>query len=456
MNIQNPEFVFDQLKQRVIQDMAHFHIPGVALGVLFGDETFTASFGVTSLDHPLDVDEDTLFQIGSITKTITALAVMRLVEQGQLDLDAPVKRYLPELRLADESVAERVTLRQLFSHTGGWLGDYFHDLGSGDDALQRIVEQMANLPQEAPLGSVYSYNNAAFYLAGRVLEVATGKTYERAATELALQPLGMDHSFFFPGDVMTYRFVVGHDAVYAGDNRQPEVQRPWALARTGNPVGGLACSLRDLLRYAHFQMGDGAPLLSLKTLAEMHRPTVRAANDEHVGVAWFIRDVGGVKVIRHGGGTNGQQATFQVAPEKKFTFVALTNSDRGSEMYTPLVRQALAHFLGAETPVSEPQEWTMDQMEEIAGWYQGAANDMELRRQSGNLMLYETPKGGFPTVDSPPSPAPPAMRVARCGTDRLLILDEPRKLDEAEILRDASGQVEWLRIGGRVHRRGVK
>lgn len=453
MNTQNPEIAFDQLKQRVVQDMAHFHIPGVALGVLYGDKTFTATFGVTNLDHPLNVDEDTLFQIGSITKTITALAIMRLVEQGQLELDTPVKQYLPELRLADSSVAERVTLRQLFSHTGGWLGDYFHDLGSGDDALQRIVEKMINLPQEAPLGTVYSYNNAAFYLAGRVLEVATGKTYERAASELVLKPLGMDHSFFFPGEVMTYRFVVGHDAVFAGDDRKPEVQRPWALARTGNPVGGLACSLRDLLRYARYQMGNGAPLLSSETLAEMHRPNVPAANGEKVGVAWFIRDVGGVKVIRHGGGTNGQQAIFQVAPEKKFAFVALTNSDRGSEMYNPLVRQALDIFLGVETPEPVPQEWTLEQLDEIAGWYQGAANDMELRRENGDLMLYETPKGGFPTVDSPPSPAPPPMRVACCGPDRLLILDEPRKQNEAEILRDASGQVEWLRIGGRVHHR---
>src|SRR5215211_1416922 len=195
----------------VVQAMDRLHVPGVAIGIVDGDAEHTAGFGVTNIEHPLPVDADTLFQIGSITKTVTATAAMRLVEQGRLDLDVPVRTYLPDLRLADEQVAANVTLRHLFNHTGGWAGDYFDDMGQGDDALAKIVAKLVDLPQLTPLGAVWSYNNAGFYLAGRVLEVVGGKPYEELARELVLEPLGMERSFFFPGDLMTYRFAVGHE-----------------------------------------------------------------------------------------------------------------------------------------------------------------------------------------------------------------------------------------------------
>jgi CubicO group peptidase (beta-lactamase class C family) len=108
--------------QDVVQTaMRRFHVPGVAVGVVRDGVEETAGFGVTSIDNPLPVDADTLFQIGSITKTFTASAIMRLVEQGRIDLDAPVRGYVPGLRLADPSVTERVTLRHLLTHTAGFI-----------------------------------------------------------------------------------------------------------------------------------------------------------------------------------------------------------------------------------------------------------------------------------------------------------------------------------------------
>ena len=107
---------------------------------------------MTSIEHPLEVDAETLFQIGSITKTVTGTLALQLVEKGELDLDAPIRRYLPTLRLADDDVAERVTTRHLLTHTGGWYGDYFADPSRGDDALERILPELAELPQLAPLG----------------------------------------------------------------------------------------------------------------------------------------------------------------------------------------------------------------------------------------------------------------------------------------------------------------
>lgn len=151
---------FRLLGEQIRAAMARCHVPGVAVGVLCGDQVFTEGFGVTSVDHPLPVDSRTLFQVGSISKTVTATAAMRLVEAGRLALDAPVRRVLPDLRLSRNDVAERVTLRHLFTHTGGWEGDFFGDFDPGDDALAKYVTQMAHLPQRTPLGEVWSYNNA--------------------------------------------------------------------------------------------------------------------------------------------------------------------------------------------------------------------------------------------------------------------------------------------------------
>src|SRR5262245_43778504 len=248
---------FKKLCEQIVAAMQRIQVPGVAVGVVDGDAEHIAGFGVTSVDHPLLVDGDTLFQIGSTTKTVTGTVAMRLVEQGRLDLDAPIRTYLPELRLADETAAAQVTLRHLFSHTAGWVGDYFDDAGNGDDALAIVVARMADIRQIAPLGQGWSYNNAAFYLAGRLLEAVTGKPYEAAIPELVLGPLGMDMSYFFAADAITDRVAVGHLNTFDAGANTPKVARPWALARVANPMGGIISTVKDQLRYARFHIGDG-------------------------------------------------------------------------------------------------------------------------------------------------------------------------------------------------------
>ena len=115
--------LFARVGDAVRAAMEETQTPGVAVGLLQDGTEEAAGFGITSTENPLEVTPDTLFQIGSITKTFTGTAAMRLVEEGKLDLDAPVREYLSGLKLSDESVAERVTTRHLLTHTGGWIGD---------------------------------------------------------------------------------------------------------------------------------------------------------------------------------------------------------------------------------------------------------------------------------------------------------------------------------------------
>jgi CubicO group peptidase (beta-lactamase class C family) len=237
---------FDQLCAFVEKTMKRRGIPGVAVGVLCQGKTDTAGFGVTNVDHSLPVTDETLFQIGSITKTFTSLAVMRLVEQGKLDLDATVRTYLPGFCVADETASAQATVRHLLIHTAGWAGDLFLDTGPGDDASAKYVAKMADLQQLAPLGAVWSYNNASFYLVGHLIEQVTDETYEQALKDLVLEPLELEHCYLDPGDVMTHRFAVGHHAGADG----AEVARPWPLPRAARPAGGLICDVKALLRYA--------------------------------------------------------------------------------------------------------------------------------------------------------------------------------------------------------------
>jgi CubicO group peptidase (beta-lactamase class C family) len=447
---------FDMLGTCIIDAMERLHVPGVAVGVLFEGDTYIAGYGSTSLDNPLPVTGDTLFQIGSTTKTVTATMAMRLVEQGKLDLDTPVRHYLPELRLFDESVASRVTMKHLFTHTGGWIGDYFNDFGGGDDALARMVASLEPLPQLTPLGEVWSYNNSGFYIAGRVIEAITGQTYESAAKELVLEPLGMSMSFFFPGDLMTYRFVVGHNE----RDGKTVVARPWPLPRSAHPAGGITSTVGDQLTYARFHLGsgstsEGTPLLLTETLEFMQSPQVPAGGTtEHTGITWMLRHFGGLRVVEHGGATNGQLSAFLMVPERHFAITLLTNSETGGQLNGEITKWALEHYCSVTEP--EPAHLTLpeEQLVTYTGRYTATANDFLITLHEGTLILQDIPNGGFPTPDTPPPPADPPVRLAFVhDEDHILALDQPIKGARAEFLRDADGGIVWLRIGGRIHKR---
>jgi CubicO group peptidase (beta-lactamase class C family) len=160
------------LQEWVADAAERLAVPGVAVGVYLAGAEHYAYHGVTSVENPLPVDTETLFQFGSTTKTFTATAIMCLADQGRVNLGATVRTYLPELTLQDEDVASKVTVLQLLNHTAGWCGDVFDGTGDGDDALARFVEAMATVEQDAPLGTV-SYNNAALSVVGRIIEKVT-------------------------------------------------------------------------------------------------------------------------------------------------------------------------------------------------------------------------------------------------------------------------------------------
>jgi CubicO group peptidase (beta-lactamase class C family) len=201
----------DTLSDFVEATAAKVGIPGVAVGVWADGREVCVCHGVTSVDNPLPVDRDTLYVLGSVTKTYTATALMRLVAEGRVELDAPVRRYVPEFGLADERAAARVTVLNLLNHTSGLGWGVIIDSGEGDDALAGYVAKMAGLELIAPPGTRASYSQAGYNLAGRIMERVTDLTYEQAVASLVFEPVGLPHSFFARDDVMTRRFAVVHN-----------------------------------------------------------------------------------------------------------------------------------------------------------------------------------------------------------------------------------------------------
>lgn len=442
-----------QIEATIREAMERLHVPGVAVGIIHGDQEYVGGFGVTNVDHPLPVTSKTLFQIGSTTKTFTGTVIMQLVEQGTLDLDVPIRSYLPDLRLADEAVARAVTLRHVLTHVGGWQGDYFADLGAGDDALAKIVATLDTIPQLTPLGEVWSYNNAGFYIAGQVIEVVTNKTYEAVIKERIFEPLGMRRSFFFPADVMTYSFAVGHEV----KDGVAQVTRPWPLPRSINAAGGIISDVHDQLRYARFHMGDAVtpaatPVLSPAAIALMQSPQVAvgASLAEEMGITWLLRSASDVRVVAHGGTTNGQLSAFLFVPSRHFAITVLTNADKGGALHDEVTTWALGHFLGIARSKAEPLACDLDQLQPYLGRYTSSDTTVELSIHDRGLVVQITIQNhALREADTPPPEIPP-MRAALVAPDRLLILDAPMKESRAEFLRGAHRR-DRLAAHGRSH-----
>ena len=412
-------------------------VPGLAIGVLSDGEERHEAYGVTSIENPLEVTTETRFQIGSITKTFLGTAVSELVARGEIELDRPVREYVPELVLADADATERATMRHLLSHTGGWWGDYFDDTGWGDDAFSVYVERMRDLPQQTPVGELWAYNNAGFVLAGHVVERVTGRRVEDVIAELVLEPLELTSTTFWPWEVMTERFAVGH----VGFGEELQVARPWQIGRYAAAAGGISSTTKDLLRYARPHL-DPPP-----ALAPMQEPQAPAGDEgEWVGLTWYGEDRFGT--IRHGGGTNGQIAMLILAPARNYALALLTNHSPGGLQAI----EAMSRAAGIAPEERQPLEGV--DTADFAGVYETTIGRVTITTPEPDRIRIESESfGGFPTKDSPPGPQDPPEDAFFYTPDRWYVAEGQSAGSRGHFIRGEDGAVRWLRIGGRLYPR---
>ena len=310
--------------QAELSALARRHgVPGAALGVLDlgadadSDRCRVAVHGVTNLGTGQPVQPDTVFQIGSITKPYTATLAAIAIDEGRTALDQPVMEILgADVPVsADPEAARTITLGHLLTHRSGIDGDLFTDTGRGDDCLERYVGLLARTTQMFRPGSLYSYSNAAWVVAGRILEVLYGSPWRTVLRDKIIEPLGLTHTSTLAEEAIMHSAAVGH-AGGPGEPRRPVDH--WTLPRSIGPAGLVNSTARELLAVAAEHARDGGRLLSPAAARSMRADY--GANppglqiEGHQGLGWMVGRWQGHEVFGHNGLTVGQSAYVLVAP----------------------------------------------------------------------------------------------------------------------------------------------
>ena len=341
---------------RLVESMAHHRVPGATLGILSDGTITSTGAGVLGKATGVDVTPDSLFQLGSITKVWTATLVLQLVDEGLLDLDAPVVEVLPGFAVADPEVSASVTVRHLLTHTSGIDGDVFTDTGRGDDCIERYVAGMAKFAQNHPLGATWSYCNAGYVLAGRIVEHLRGGTWDAAVKEQLARPLGLSRTVTLPEEALLHRTAVGH---VGEPDQDPVPATTWVFARSMGPAGLITASVEDVLAFARMHLSGGVAAGSSRVLSAGSTEAMAAKHAElperHTlgdswGLGWIRFDWDGERLLGHDGNTIGQSAFVRLLPSHGLAVGLLTNGGNTRDLFQELYRDIFREAAGVEMP----------------------------------------------------------------------------------------------------------
>ncbi|PVE93339.1 serine hydrolase domain-containing protein [Microbacterium sp. TPD7012] len=445
-------WVHENLAELIAAD----NVPAASVGILAGGEVFTAAAGILNKNTGVEADVDSVFQIGSITKTWTTTLIMQLVDEGLLDLDAPVRDTVPAFTIADDAAASAITTRQLLSHVSGFEGDLFIDTGVGDDCVEKYLAAIADAPQLFAPGERFSYNNAAFVVLGRIIEVLRDKPFDRALHEHLAGPLKLTHVATDASQAIMFRAALGHIPVEGSD--VPEPAPVWSLVRSNAPAGSmLAMTARDLLGFArmHIDGGtgpDGTQVLSAESVRAMQERQVELPDlglmGNAWGLGWEIFDWEGGPVVGHDGGTIGQSAFLRIVPGTGVAVVILTNGGSPVSLYATLMTKILGEIAGVTMPaLPVPPDSPVDvDLERILGTYSSSVSDSVVRQdEAGRIWLERTMKGIFAEL----GPAPEPFELVGWNGDSLVpaVPERGMHMPHAFVGDDGSGRALYLHTG---------
>lgn len=317
---------FDGVRREIESISAVENLPSMVVVVARkGEVIWEQSEGWADREAKIPATPDTLYALASISKPMTATAIMVLAEQGKLNVDSPVNQYLGQHKLrARVSDANLATIRLVASHTSGLpaYDAYFYD-GQPAPSMEQIIERYGQIMY--PPGKSYVYSNLGFGVLGYVIERVSGKPYAEFMTQEIFEPLGMRHSAIGPlPSTPSRRVAVG----YCAAGRVPY------FTMTDEGAGSIWSSARDLLRFGMFHLKeplpDQAPIISRRNVAEMMVGTAHDPGDANGkgarGFGWGIHVISGIRVVSHGGSMPGGASRLTLLPDQDIAIVSLTNA----------------------------------------------------------------------------------------------------------------------------------
>jgi CubicO group peptidase (beta-lactamase class C family) len=350
----------ESIERFVAGQLTAWEVPGCAIAcVRDGDVVLAAGWGLRDLETGFPVTSDTLFAIGSVTKAFTVATVGALVDDGLLDWECPLRDYVPEVRLNDPVVTERLSMVDLLAHRSGLPRHDLAWVGHPDRSRAELVRRLRFLPLSKDLRQAFQYCNLGYGLAGHVVEAISGTRWEGYLRTRLLTPLGMDRSKLTVDDMLADP---DHAAAYERRNGVvvPVPQRSvTALA----PAGAINSSAADMARWLLAQLSggqvDGQSVMSAGTLARQHASHIVVPEDRtfplstrHAyGLGWLIGQYRGRRLAEHGGGIDGFQTECMLLPDDGIGVAVMTNTS-SSAMAPVVAYRVLDELLGLE-----PFDW---------------------------------------------------------------------------------------------------
>jgi CubicO group peptidase (beta-lactamase class C family) len=342
MQVSAPDFA--AIDKFVEAEMKAQRIPGLALGIVQGNQiVHLKGFGIADPSGRA-VTPQTPFIMGSLSKSFTALAIMQLVEAGKVELDAPVQRYIPWFRVADEAASAKITVRHLLNQTSGLSGKTGKSFqGSGDtsdEALERAVRKLSNAQLFAPPGTTHQYSTINYSVLGLIVQNVSGQSFESYIQEHIFDPLEMRYSFTSQTEAQPQGLAAGY---YYWFGFPAPADLPYN--RSLVPAGFLISSAEDMTHYLIAQLNegryDGTTVISPAGMAEMHQPAVpQGGPDTFYGMGWFVGPVNGISAFYHDGTTFNFHANMVLLPDNQWGVMVLMNAENSMDDLTTRFRMA--------------------------------------------------------------------------------------------------------------------
>jgi CubicO group peptidase (beta-lactamase class C family)/D-alanyl-D-alanine dipeptidase len=387
---------FKRLETAIERERVGAGIPGMSVAVI-DDQTvvWARGFGHADLTRTRLAGPDTVYRVGSASKLFTDIAVMQLVDEGKLDLDAPVTKYLPDFT-PENSFGKPITLRHLMAHRSGLVreppvGNYFDP---ASPSLEKTVASLNGVPLVYEPGTKAKYSNAAIAAVGRVVEKVDGRPFARAVKDRVLNPLGMAASEFEPTPAVKRQLAEALMWTYHGR------EFPAPTFELGESAAGcLYCPVTDLARFASALFAGGKPALTGEGLHQMLTPQFAAPDaKDGFGLGFMLGELEGQRRVGHGGAIYGFSTELALLPKEKLGVAVVANKDVSNRVTTRLADHILRTILAARagkplpTP-DEPSAVPRELARRLAGRY-GDRRTHELIEASGKL-YYLPPNGGF-------------------------------------------------------------